>query len=38
MKPIIMAHRVRRGVVAVDFVRWHQINAYLEWTALGRSI
>lgn len=29
LKPIIMAHRVRRGLVAVDFVRWHQINVHI---------
>lgn len=37
MKPIIRAHRVSRGLVAVDFVRWCQINACLEWTAPGEE-
>ena len=37
LKPIIGAQRVRRGLVAVDFVRWHQINACLEWTAPGEE-
>lgn len=33
LEPIIGAHRVRRGLAAVDLVRWHQINVCLEWTA-----
>lgn len=37
LKPIIRAHRVSRGLVAVDFVRWCQINACLEWTAPGEE-